>query len=116
MSTVDDYFASLDDASRAAFERIRDLALEVAPEATPGKSYGMAALIYRKKPLLGLRAAQKHLSVFPFSPQAVEAVKDQLAGFDTAKGAVRFTPARPLPDRAVRDMVRHRMAEITGAA
>lgn len=114
MSTVDDYFAGLDDASRAAFERIRDLALEVAPEATPGQSYGMAALIYRKKPLLGFRAAQKHLSVFPFSPQAVEAVKDQLAGFDTAKGTVRFTTERPLPDRAVRDMVRHRMAEIAG--
>ena len=86
----------------------------MAPEAEPGTSYGMAALIYRRSPLLGFRAAQRHLSIYPFSPQVIEDVRDQLAGFDLAKGTIRFTAADPLPDEAVRELVRRRAAEIAG--
>ena len=116
MSTVDEYFDSLDAPSRAAFDRVRNIALALVPEAEPGTSYGMAALRYQRKPLLGFRASQRHLSVFPFSPQAIDAVRDRLAGFDLAKGTIRFTAATPIPDDVVRDLVRHRAAEITGSA
>jgi uncharacterized protein YdhG (YjbR/CyaY superfamily) len=37
---VDDYFSSLDASARAAFEHIRDLVMEMAPEAEQGTSYG----------------------------------------------------------------------------
>ncbi len=115
MSTVDEYFASLDPDSRRTFEKVRDLALEIAPEAEAGTSYGMAALIYRSKPLLGFRAAKRHLSVFPFSPEVVEGVSGQLGGFDLSKGTIRFTAAEPIPDDVVREVVRRRMAEISGS-
>ena len=112
MSTVDEYLAGLDDASRAAFEHIRTVAKGVATGAEEGTSYGMAALTYWGKPLLGFRAAQRHLSIFPFSPQAIDGVRDRLAGYELAKGTVRFTAARPPPDDVVREIVRYRMAEI----
>jgi uncharacterized protein YdhG (YjbR/CyaY superfamily) len=111
---VDDYFGGLDPPARAAFEHIRDVVMGVVPEAEPGTSYGMAALMYRKKPLLGFRAAQRHLSIFPFSPEAIDAVRDRLGGFELAKGTIRFTAATPIPEDAVRDLVRHRVAEIAG--
>jgi uncharacterized protein YdhG (YjbR/CyaY superfamily) len=114
VSVIDDYLAGLEPEARAALERIRDLALEVAPDAEPGTSYGLAALIYRSKPLLGFRAAQRHLSVYPFSPQVIDDVRDRLAGFDLAKGTIRFTAAAPLPDDVVREIVRLRAAEIAG--
>jgi uncharacterized protein YdhG (YjbR/CyaY superfamily) len=114
VSAIEEYLAGLDPETRAVFERIRDLALEVAPEATPGTSYGLAALIYRRKPLLGFRAAQRHLSIYPFSAEVIEKVRDQLAGFELAKGTIRFTAAAPLPDDVVRDIVRRRAAEIAG--
>ena len=112
MPAVEDYFAELDAPQRAAFDHIRDLALQLAPEAEEGVSYGMAALKLRKKPLHGFRAAKQHLSIFPFSPAAIDAIREQLAGFELAKGTVRFTVDQPLPDDAVRDLVRHRIAEI----
>ena len=112
MSTVDEYFAGLDPESRGAFGKIRDLALEITPDAVAGMSYGMAALIYKAKPLIGFRAAQKHLSIFPFSPEVVAGVSGQLAGFDLSKGTIRFTVAAPLPDDVVREIVRRRAAEI----
>ncbi len=112
MSVVDDYFGGLDEASAAAFEHVRRLAMRVAPDAEDGTGYGMAALRYRGRPLLGFREAKGHLSVFPFSPGAVDAVRDRLAGHSLSKGTVRFTAADPLPDDVVLDLVRHRTAEI----
>jgi uncharacterized protein YdhG (YjbR/CyaY superfamily) len=112
VSALDDYFGGLDVPTRAAFEHIRDIAMKIVPTAEAGTSYGMAALMYERRPLLGFRAAKRHLSIFPFSPAVVDAVRDQLAGFQLSKGTVRFTAAAPIPDGVVRDLVRHRAEEI----
>lgn len=112
MSAVDDYLDGLDVSTRAAFEHIRNLAMDLAPEAEQGVSYGMATLKYRQKPLLGFLAATHHLSIFPFSPGVIDSVRDRLAGFELSKGTIRFTVANPIPDEVVRDIVRGRMAEI----
>jgi uncharacterized protein YdhG (YjbR/CyaY superfamily) len=116
MSAVDDYFDGLEASSRAAFEHIRNLATEVVPDLEEGTSYGMATLKYRQKPLLAFRAAERHLSIFPFSSQVVDAVRDRLTGFELSKGTIRFTVATPPPDDVVRDIIRLRMAEIAGPA
>ncbi len=88
---------------------------EVAPDAEEGVSYGMPAFLYGGRPLLGFRAAKKHLSVFPFSPAAVEAVEDRLGGFDRSKGTIRFSPESRLPEDVLADLVRARKQEITKA-
>jgi uncharacterized protein YdhG (YjbR/CyaY superfamily) len=109
---VDDYLAGLDAPTRAAFERIRELAVKTAPEAEQGTSYGLAALVYKGSPLLGFRAARQHLSIFPFSPAAVDAVRDRLPESDLSKGTIRFAADTSIPDQVLVDIVRHRMAEI----
>jgi len=114
MSAVDDYLGGLDASTRAAFEHIRNLVMDLVPEAEEGTSYGMAALKYKQKPLLALLAAKHHLSIFPFSSRVVDAVRDRLTAFELSKGTIRFTVAMPLPDEVVRDIVRHRMDEIVG--
>jgi uncharacterized protein YdhG (YjbR/CyaY superfamily) len=116
VSVVDGYFGGLDASTRAVFERVRTLVMDIVPEAEDATSYGMAALRYKGKPLLGFLAAKDHLSVFPFSPRVVEAVRDQLPGFELSKGTIRFTVAMPLPDEVVRDVVRLRIDEIAGTA
>ena len=115
VSAVDEYFEGLDAPTRAAFEHIRALVRDIAPEVEDGWSYGMAALRYKRRPLLGFRTTKDHLSVFPFSPKAVEVVRDKLTGYELSKGTIRFTLARPLPDKVVRDMVRFRVEEIDAA-
>jgi uncharacterized protein YdhG (YjbR/CyaY superfamily) len=115
VGTVDDYFASLEETARLAYERVRDLALAEVPDADQGTSYGMAALKYRGKPLLGFQAARSHLSIFPFSPQAIDTVRGELAGSAVSKGTLRFDPASPLPSDVIRTLVRSRAAEIEGS-
>ena len=109
---MDDYFAGLDPAQRAAFEHIRHVVTGMVPEAEEGTSYGMAALTYRKKPLLGFLAVRNHLSIFPFSPKVIDAVRDRLEGFALSKGTVRFTVDMPVPDDVVREIVSLRTKEI----
>jgi uncharacterized protein YdhG (YjbR/CyaY superfamily) len=109
-----EYFAELDPRSRAAFERVHEVAMKVAPDAEEGVSYSVAALLYKGKPLLGFKAAKDHLSVFPFSPQAIDAVRGRLGGFSVSKGTVRFTPEHPLPEDVVHDLVTARRIEIDG--
>ena len=41
----------------------------------------------------------------------VETYKDELKGYDTSKGAIRFRPDKPLPKALVRKLVKARLAE-----
>jgi uncharacterized protein YdhG (YjbR/CyaY superfamily) len=115
MSSFHDYLDDLSAEEKAALERVCAVVRGAAPEADEGRSYGMPAFIYAGRPLLGFRAAKTHLSLFPFSPAAIDAVRDRLGGFDLAKGTIRFTPDTPLPDDVLTDLVRARQQEIADA-
>src|SRR5919106_5522889 len=110
---MDDSLDGLPPAQREALARVRAIVDRVAPDAEEGESYGMPAFLYAGRPLLGFRAAKKHLSVFPFSPAAVDAVEGRLEGFDRSKGTIRFSPDRPVPEEVLTDLVRARKEEIT---
>jgi uncharacterized protein YdhG (YjbR/CyaY superfamily) len=110
---MDDYLADVAEPDRAALERIRRVVKELVPQAEEGKSYGMPALRYNKRPLVGFVAAKKHLSLFPFSPAVIDALTDRLDGFELSKGTIRFTAEHQLPDDVLRDVVMLRLDEIS---
>jgi uncharacterized protein YdhG (YjbR/CyaY superfamily) len=112
MSAFDEYLATVPEPQRAELERIRQVVRRTVPDAEEGTSYGMPAFKYKNRPLLGLRASKNHLSVFPFSPEAVDATRDELADFDLSKGTIRFTPEKPIPDSALQRLLRERLREI----
>jgi uncharacterized protein YdhG (YjbR/CyaY superfamily) len=114
MSSFDQYLATLPEPERAELERIRRVVRRAVPEAEEATSYGMPAFKYKRRPLLGLRASKNHLGVFPFSPEAIDAARGALAGFDLSKGTVRYTPDRPIPEAALLELLRHRLREIEG--
>jgi uncharacterized protein YdhG (YjbR/CyaY superfamily) len=115
MGEIDEYLASLEEPQRGALERVRDIAQRVAPDATQGTSYGMPALRFAGKPLLGFHVTKQHLSLHPFSPDVVSAVADDLAGFSISKGTIRFTPETPVPEPVIERVIRLRVTEITGS-
>ncbi len=109
--TIDEYLAGLSDDRRTALEDLRRLIHEVAPDAEECISYGMPAFRYGGRMLVGFAAAKSHLSLYAWNGTAVAAHKDELQGFSTSTGTIRFTPERPLPAGFVRDLVRERMAQ-----
>jgi uncharacterized protein YdhG (YjbR/CyaY superfamily) len=114
MSPFDEYLAAVPEPQRAELERVRQVVRQAVPDAEEATSYGMPAFKYKQRPLLGLTASKNHLSVFPFSPEAVAAARGELAGFELSKGAVRFTPDKPLPDSALMQLLGYRLREIEG--
>lgn len=112
MGAVDDALAAADEPDRSCLQHVVEVARSVAPDATEGMSYGMAALKVDGKPLLAAVATARHLSIFPFSSAVVEAVAGRLAGYSLSKGTIRFSAALPVPDDVIVDIVRLRLAEI----
>ncbi len=115
MGSVDDAIAGVAQPSRDALQHVVDLARSLAPDAVDGVSYGMPALKVAGKPLLGVVAAADHLSVFPFSSAAVDAVRDRLDGWSLSAGTIRFSADHPVPDDVLTDLVRARLAEIAAS-
>ena len=109
---MDDYLADLQPTQKVALERVRAVVAGLAPDAEEGTSYGVPAFLLAGRPLLGFSAAKKHLSIFPFRPAAIEAVRERLDGFDLGKGTIRFSPDRPVRDDVLADLVHARGQEI----
>ncbi|GAB2755453.1 hypothetical protein GCM10027039_12580 [Terrabacter koreensis] len=114
VGTIGDYLAGLGPDQRAALQHVVDIASRLVPEAEEGTSYGMPALRLDGRRLVGVTAAAKHLSLFPFSPAVVEAVAPDLEGFSLSKGTIRFTVDRPVPDPVLERVVSLRLAELRG--
>jgi uncharacterized protein YdhG (YjbR/CyaY superfamily) len=114
LGPVDEYFQRLEADERTAFERVRSLATEVAPEVGQGTSYGVPALMHSGKPLIGFHAGKTFLSVYPYSGDVVTALRERLPGLETTSGSVHFSVGEPLTDDVIRTMVELRIAEIDG--
>jgi len=59
--------------------------------------------------LVAYGAATKHCAFYPGS--TVKALKDELKGYDTSKGTIRFSANRPLPSSLVRKLVKLRIEQ-----
>jgi len=114
--TFDAYLASLPAEQRATLQRLREVVHAAAPEAEEYIGYGLAAFRLNGRPLVALGASAKHCSFHPMNGTTIAAMKDDLAGYETSKGTIRFAVRKPLPAALVRKIVKTRVAENQAAA
>jgi len=112
--TIDEYLAVLSDDQRAALEKLSKTIRAAAPEAQECISYQLAAFRLEGRMLVAFGATTKHCAFYLMSGSTVAAYKDELAGYDTSKGTIRFQPGKPLPAALVRKLVKARIAENLG--
>jgi uncharacterized protein YdhG (YjbR/CyaY superfamily) len=72
----------------------------------------MPAFRLNGKLIAGFKAATQHCSFHPMSGATVATLSAELAGYDTSKGTIRFSPRAPLPATLVRKLVKARIAEL----
>jgi uncharacterized protein YdhG (YjbR/CyaY superfamily) len=113
---MDGMLAAMPEDKRAALQTLRETIAAAAPDAVEGISYGLPAFRYRDRPLVSYNATKAHCAFFPMSPAVLDRHRDELSGFDLAKGTVRFTPDRPIPAAIVATIVQERMEETDAAA
>lgn len=111
--TIDEYLASVPADQREALQTLRRQILAAAPDARECISYAMPAF-RRHGVLVWMAAAKHHCALYPkgLTPEQ----RAELAGYDTSKGAIRFTPDKPLPEDLVRAIVERRVREDDEAA
>jgi len=111
--TIDEYLAALSEDKRAALEKLRRTIRAAAPNAEECISYQLPAFRLNGV-LVAFGARANHCAFYPMSSSTVVAHKDELKGYDTSTGTIRFQPDHPLPAALVRRLVKARIAENVG--
>jgi uncharacterized protein YdhG (YjbR/CyaY superfamily) len=109
--TVDAYLAALPGDRRAALEQLRRTISAAVPQAEERISYGLPAFRVDGRMLVGFGATANHCALYLMSSSTVQAHTDELQGYDTSKGTIRFQPQQPPPADLVRKLVRARIEE-----
>src|SRR2546421_4610121 len=110
-TTIDEYLAGVTADQRAALKKVRKAVRAAAPQAEEGISYGLAAFRLDGRPLVAFGATASHCAFYPMSSSTVLAHRDELKGYETSKGTIRFAADKPLPAGLVRKLVKARIAE-----
>lgn len=99
---------------RTALADLRSTIRAAAPGAEETIAYDMPAYRLGGRFVVSFSAFKKHASLFPASGEVLAAHGDVLRPYLSGKATLRFDPARPIPAAIVRDIVRIRLAEVTG--
>jgi len=105
-STIEDYAALMSQEQQAVIEKMRTLIKECMPEAIEKISFRMPAYTIGKEVVVYFHTAKTHLGFYPL-PEGIEAFKDKLAAYKTAKGAVQF-PYKEIPYNLIKEIVLYR--------
>jgi uncharacterized protein YdhG (YjbR/CyaY superfamily) len=109
--SVEEYLARLPEPARTTLSKVRAaIRASAGPEATEVISYGMPGFRY-KGMLVWYAAFKEHCSFFPGNSSLIEEFGEDLAGYSTSKGTIRFPLDKPLLAALIRKIVRMRMAE-----
>ena len=112
-TSVDAYFAELDDETRATLRKLRDAIAAAAPDAEDAVVYSMPGFRLNGKSFVGYAAFKDHYGFFPMSVAAIEAHRDELGEHVTGKGTISFRYGERLPVALVKKVVKTRLAEVT---
>ena len=107
--THEDYLAAVTEDKRAALQNLRMAIKTAASKAEECISYQLPAFRLNGRFLVAYGAATNHCAFYPGS--TVKALKEELKGYDTSKGTIRFPASKPLPAALVRKLVRLRIEE-----
>jgi uncharacterized protein YdhG (YjbR/CyaY superfamily) len=108
---VDQYLDALEEPKRATLALLRQAILDVLPEAEQGISYGVPAFKVRGKTIAGFAAFKGHLSYLPHSGSVFPQLRDELKGYSTSSGALRFDIGHALPASLVEKLVSVRLQQ-----
>jgi len=108
---IDQYLEGLEEPKRATLASLRQTILDILPEADQGMSYGLPAFKVRGKVIAGFAAFKNHLSYLPHSGSVFPELADELKGYSTSSGALRFGIDEPLPVPLVEKLIAVRLRQ-----
>jgi uncharacterized protein YdhG (YjbR/CyaY superfamily) len=110
IKALNKYLAGLPPDARATLEKLRKTIRAAAPRATEGMSYGLPTFRHHGL-LVACGAFKNHCSFFPMSGTLIDKLADELEGYVTSKGTIRFEIGKSLPAALVRKIVKARISQ-----
>lgn len=114
--SVDEYLAAQPEPVRLKLEQVRAAIRKAVPEAVEGIGYRMPGYKLLGKPMLYFAGFKEHYSLFAASGSFFAALADELRGYETAKGTLRFPLTKPVPVTLIGRIAKLRAAGITATA
>jgi uncharacterized protein YdhG (YjbR/CyaY superfamily) len=108
---IEEYLAALEEPKRGTLELLRQRILDVIPDAEQGMSYTLPAFKVDGTVIAGFAAFKNHLSYLPHSGSVFPQLKEELAGYTTSTGALRFDVDRALPAALVEKLIEVRLRQ-----
>src|SRR3984957_15895623 len=118
-SSVDDFFAQLNDAQRSHLGALRELSLNVDSEAREELKWNLPVYVRGENTNLWMLQNFKNHCSLRFPPRffATQKAAVEAAGFDAGEGFIKLPYERELPTSLLRKLMKARVAEYdsTGA-
>jgi uncharacterized protein YdhG (YjbR/CyaY superfamily) len=110
MGPIDSYIAQMPDLAQRALRKVRDAVRKAAPDATEAIAYGMPSFKHNGVTLASFGAFKSHIGFYP-GAAAIRTFANELRGYETAKGSIRFPLDRPMPVDLIRSIVEFKLEE-----
>lgn len=108
-STVDEYIAGRPGEVQTVLNKVRRTIRKAAPQAEETIKYRIPTYVLNGN-LVHFAAYKSHIGFYPTS-SGIEAFKNELANYKSAKGSVQFPLAEPIPLNLIEKIVKYRVVE-----
>lgn len=106
---IDEYIAGFPPDVQKILKQIRTAIKKVAPDAEEAIKYRMPTFVLNEN-LVHFAAFKNHVGFYP-TPSGIEAFKDELSRYQSAKGSVQFPIDKPMPLSLIEKIVKVRVNE-----
>ncbi len=106
---IDEYIRLFPQTVQTILEKFRQTIRNAAPQAGETISYQMPTFRLNGN-LVHFAAYKNHIGFYP-TPSGIEAFKDELARYETSKGAIKFPIHEELPWDLIRKIVEYRVTQ-----
>lgn len=110
MSPIEAYIQQQPEALQPILKQTYQLLKELLPTAEEKISYGMPTFKGSEN-IIHFAAMKHHLGIYP-TPGPIAALGEELAAYQTSKGAIKLSYDQPLPVDLLRQIVALRLAEL----
>lgn len=106
---IDEYIAGFSPDVQEILEKTRTTIREAAPDAEERISYQLPTFALKGN-LVHFGAFKKHIGFYPTST-GIEAFKNELSDYESAKGSIKFPLDKPIPFDLISEIVKFRVRE-----
>jgi len=111
--SVDDFFAQLEDVQRPHLEALRDLSLEVDPEAREELKWNLPVYVRGENTNQWILQNFKHHCSLRFSPEffATQKAAVEAVGYEYGEGFIKLPYTQKMPTELLKTLMQARVSE-----